>query len=57
VNFFLAFFYNIILIPIALGVFYPLDGFKLDPMFAALAMALSSISVVSNSLTSQTLQP
>lgn len=50
VNFFLAFFYNIILIPIALGVFYPLDGFKLDPMFAALAMALSSISVVSNSL-------
>ena len=42
--------YNIILIPIALGVFYPIGGFKLDPMFAAIAMAMSSISVVSSSL-------
>ena len=45
-----AFTYNIILIPIALGVFYPIGGFKLDPMFAAIAMAMSSISVVTSSL-------
>ena len=38
------------MIPIALGVFYPIGGFKLDPMFAAIAMAMSSISVVSSSL-------
>ena len=46
----MAFIYNIILIPIALGIFYPIDKFKLDPMYAALAMGLSSISVVSSSL-------
>lgn len=50
INFFLAFVYNIVLIPIALGVFYPIDKFKLDPMYAALAMGLSSISVVLSSL-------
>ena len=50
INFVWAFTYNLVLIPIALGVFYPIDGFKLDPMFAAIAMAMSSISVVTSSL-------
>jgi len=42
--------YNIILIPVAMGFFYPFTGLKLDPMFAAVAMAMSSISVVMSSL-------
>ena len=50
INFAFAFIYNIILIPVAMGVFYPIKGFKMDPMFAAIAMAMSSISVVSSSL-------
>jgi len=50
INFAFAFLYNVILIPVAMGVFYPIHNFKLDPMFAAVAMALSSISVVSSSL-------
>lgn len=50
INFAFAFLYNVILIPIAMGIFYPINGFKLDPMFAAVAMAMSSISVVSSSL-------
>lgn len=49
-NLFWAFIYNIIGIPIAAGVFYPLWGWKLDPMFAAAAMSLSSVCVVSNAL-------
>jgi P-type Cu2+ transporter len=49
-NLFWAFIYNVIGIPIAAGVLYPLNGFLLDPMFAGAAMALSSVSVVSNSL-------
>lgn len=49
-NLFWAFIYNIIGIPIAAGVFYPINGFLLDPMIAGAAMALSSVSVVSNSL-------
>ncbi len=50
INFVWAFLYNIILIPIAMGVLYPRYGFKLDPMLAGAAMALSSISVVLSSL-------
>lgn len=49
-NLFWAFIYNIIGIPIAAGVLYPSLGFLLDPMIAGAAMALSSVSVVSNSL-------
>ena len=49
-NLFWAFIYNLIGIPIAAGVLYPVNGFLLDPMIAGAAMALSSVSVVANSL-------
>lgn len=49
-NLFWAFFYNAISLPVAAGLLYPLWGFILNPMFAGLAMALSSVSVVANSL-------
>ena len=49
-NLFWAFGYNIILIPVAMGILYPFFGILLNPIFASVAMASSSISVVSNSL-------
>ncbi|ANH83854.1 copper-translocating P-type ATPase [Niabella ginsenosidivorans] len=49
-NLFWAFIYNVISIPVAAGILYPVNGFLLNPMIAGAAMALSSVSVVSSSL-------
>lgn len=49
-NLFWAFIYNVVGIPLAAGVFYPIFGWLLNPIFAGFAMAMSSVSVVSNSL-------
>jgi len=55
-NLFWAFIYNIIGIPLAAGLLYPINGFMLNPMIAGAAMALSSVSVVSNSLRLKTIK-
>lgn len=49
-NLFWAFIYNIIAIPVAAGILYPINGFLIDPAIGGAAMAFSSVSVVSNSL-------
>ena len=49
-NLFWAFAYNVVLVPIAMGVLYPAFGITINPAMAAGAMALSSVSVISNSL-------
>ena len=49
-NLFWAFFYNVIAIPLAAGLFYPAYGLKLNPMIGAAAMSLSSVCVVLNAL-------
>ena len=49
-NLFLAFIYNLVGIPIAAGVLYPVLGLLLSPMIASAAMTLSSVSVITNAL-------
>ena len=49
-NLFWAFFYNLIAVPVAAGILYPINGFLLNPMIGGMAMAFSSVSVVGNSL-------
>jgi Cu+-exporting ATPase len=56
-NFFWAFIYNTVLIPVAAGILYPVAGILMSPIFAGAAMAFSSVSVVSNSLRLRSFRP
>src|SRR6185312_6755968 len=55
-NLFFAFLYNVLGVPVAAGVLYPLTGMLLSPMLAAAAMSLSSVSVIANALRLRTLK-
>ncbi|TIV64424.1 MAG: hypothetical protein E5V86_15430, partial [Mesorhizobium sp.] len=55
-NLFFAFLYNLLGVPVAAGVLYPLTGTLLSPMIAAAAMSLSSVSVIGNALRLRTLK-
>lgn len=56
-NLFWAFAYNTVLIPVAAGALFPFFGILLNPIFAAAAMGLSSVTVVSNALRLKTFRP
>jgi Cu+-exporting ATPase len=56
-NFFWAFIYNIVGLPVAAGALYPFTGWLLSPVIAGTAMAFSSVSVVSNSLLMKRFEP
>jgi Cu+-exporting ATPase len=49
-NLFFAFFYNVLCVPLAAGVLYPVLGWQLNPMIAGAAMSLSSLTVIGNAL-------
>jgi Cu+-exporting ATPase len=55
-NLFLAFIYNALSVPVAAGAFYPLFGWTLNPIIASAAMALSSVSVITNALRLKTVR-